>query len=61
MAKKDKYIYIRVTNDKYEHIIALGDTAKELALLCDTNTSVIYSSISHNTGSYKKVLLEEVD
>lgn len=61
MAKKRKHFYIRVTNDKYEHIVAIADTAKELAKICNTTTSVIYSSITHNTGTYKKVPFEEVD
>lgn len=55
----DKVVYIRVTNDKYEHIVAIADTARELARLCNTSVSTVYSSISHKRGTYKKIILEE--
>ena len=53
------HFYIKVSNDKYEHIVALADTAKELAEICETNVNVIYSSISHKVGSYRKIYMEE--
>lgn len=53
------HCYIRVSNDKYEHIEAIADTAKELAEMCKTNVDVIYSSVSHKCGCYRKVLLKE--
>lgn len=59
MAKRRKYVYIRVTNDKYEHIVAMSDTAVGLARLCKTTPATIYSSISHKSGTYKKILVEE--
>lgn len=55
------HIYIKISDDKYEHIIAMGDTARELAEICNTNTNVIYSSISHNSGYYKKVKIESIE
>ena len=61
MGKANTTVYIRVTNDKYEHIIALEDTAVELARKCKTTPAVIYSSITHNRGTYKKVNLEGAD
>lgn len=54
-----KVVYIRVSNDKYEHIVAIADSATELARLCNTKPSVVYSSISHKRGTYKKVILED--
>ena len=59
MATKSKYIYIRVSRDKYEHIVAMGDTAVELAKLCKTTPDTIYSSIHHKKGTFSKVLIEE--
>ena len=53
------HCYIKVSKDKYEHIVAIADTAKELAEICNTSKDVIYSSVSHNIGSYKKVFLED--
>ncbi len=59
MAKGCKYVYIRVSKDKYEHIVAMEDTAVELAKVCNTTPDTIYSSIYHKVGTYKKVLIEE--
>lgn len=53
------HCYIKVSKDKYEHIVAIADTAKELAEICNTSKDVIYSAVSHNIGSYKKVLLDD--
>jgi HD superfamily phosphohydrolase YqeK len=53
------HFYIRVSNDEYEHVIAVADTAKELAEICNTSVDVIYSSVSHNVGSYRKIYMEE--
>lgn len=53
------HFYIRVSNDEYEHVIAIADTAKELAKICETSVDVIYSSVSHKVGSYRKIYMEE--
>ncbi len=57
--KESKHCYIKITKDKYEHITAIADTAQELAKQCNTNVNVIYSSVSHGWGCFKKVSLEE--
>lgn len=58
------YVWIKTTNDKYEYIIAMGDTVKELARECGTTENTIYSAISHarkkgKSSIYKKVVLNE--
>lgn len=58
------YIWIKTTNDKYEYIVAMGDTVKALAIECDTTVNTIYSAMSHakkkgKSSVYKKVVLEE--
>lgn len=58
------YIWIKTTNDEYEHIIAMGDTAKALAVDCGITERTIYSAISHAKKNgykcaYKKVEVEE--
>lgn len=57
-------IWIKTTNDEYEHIIAMGDTAKALAIDCGTSERTIYSAISHAKKhgykcTYKKVVIED--
>lgn len=57
-------LWIKVTKDKYEFIVAMGDTAKELALECGTTVNTIYSDMSHaarkgRNSIYKKVVLDE--
>lgn len=59
-----RYIWIKTTNDEYEHIIAMGDTVKALAIDCGTTPNTIYSAISHaakrgKKSIYKKVVVEE--
>ena len=58
------YIWIKTTNDEYEFIVAMGDTAEKLARECGTTERTIYSAISHAKKhgykcAYKKVVLEE--
>ncbi len=58
-----RHIFIKVTNDKYEFIVAMGDTVKDLADELGTTTNTIYSAMSHakakgNSSVYKKVVLE---
>ena len=59
-----RYIWIKTTNDDYEFIVAMGDTAEKLARECGTTERTIYSAISHTKKhgykcAYKKVVLEE--
>lgn len=57
-------IWIKTTNDEYELIVAMGDTAAKLARECGTSTNTIYSAISKakkkgHRSVYKKVVLDE--
>ena len=57
------YIWIKTTNDDYEFIVAMGDTAEKLAKECGTTERTIYSAISHAKKhgykcAYKKVVVE---
>lgn len=57
------YIWIKTTNDEYEYIVAMGDTAKALAVECGTTERSIYSAISHAKKNgykcaYKKVVVD---
>lgn len=59
-----KYVWIKVTHDKYEHIVAMGDTPYELAKECGVTYNAICSAISHakkrhNNSIYKKVVIDE--
>lgn len=58
------YIWIKTTNDDYEFIVAMADTAEKLAKECGTSVNTIYSAMSHakkkgGRSIYKKVVLEE--
>lgn len=57
------YLWIKTTNDKYEFIVAMGDTAEQLAKECKVSVNAIYSSISHAkkegySSTYKKVVVD---
>ena len=57
-------IWIKTTNDKYEFIVAMGDTVKALAVECKTTENTIYSAMSHakkkgKNSVYKKVVVED--
>ena len=54
------YIGIKTTDDEYEHIIAMGDTAKALAVDCGTTVNTIYSAISHAKRNGKKSIYKKV-
>ena len=41
------YLWIKVSNDKYELPLAVGDTAQELANLCGTTKNAIITSRYH--------------
>lgn len=58
------YVWIKTTNDKYEFIVAMGDTAGKLAKEIGTPTNAIYSAMSHAKKKgynciYKRVVIEE--
>lgn len=66
MAKKKKLLWIKVSNDEYEHIVAMADTASELARMCNTTTNAVLSAISHaksgrNRGrsQYRRVEIDD--
>lgn len=50
--KKVKYCYIRISNDQYELITDIADTAEELAKICNTSKDVIYSSVTRSKHGY---------
>ncbi len=57
-----KYVYIKTTKDKYEFIIAMGDSVKELAEELHTTANTINSAMAHakkrgTKCAYKKVVL----
>ena len=50
--------------DKYEHIVAIGDTAKELAEKVGVSVNTINGAISHSKKlgircCYKKVIIDD--
>lgn len=51
--KKVKYCYIRITNDKYELITDIADTAEELAKMCNVSKDTIFSYISKAKHGYQ--------
>lgn len=60
------WIYIKVTRDRFEHIIALADTIRELAKECGTSQNTISSSMSHARSGrewtpYRRVWIDEDD
>ena len=57
-------VWVKTTMDKYEHIVAMGDTAQELANEVDVKANTIYSAISHCKKSgirccYKKIKIDD--
>lgn len=50
-----RYLYIKVSNDKYELPLIVADSVVELAELDHKTTNNISSSISHNRGRYFRV------
>lgn len=57
-------VWIKVTMDDYEFIVAMGDTAAKLAEECGTTERTIYSAISHakkkgHKSAYRKVVIDE--
>ncbi len=55
-------IYMKVSDDKYQLPVAVADTAKELAKICNTTPNNIHSHISKiKKGIYKKVVYIKVE
>lgn len=52
-------VYMRVTKDKYRLPVAMADTVKELAKMCDTTANSVSSAISHGSGCFIKVEIED--
>lgn len=58
----ENIVYVKVTKDKYEFIVAMGNTVEELAKECGLQKNTIYSAMSHakakgQNSIYKKVVL----
>lgn len=59
-------IWAKVTHDEFEHIIALADSQRLLAIKLGINENVIASSMSHHRRlgkwtPYRKIEIEEGD
>ena len=57
-------LWIKTTMDKYEYIVAIGDTAKELADKVGVSVNTINGAISHSKKlgvrcCYKKVRIDD--
>lgn len=57
-------IWAKVTHDEFEHIIALADSQRLLAIKLGINENVIASSMSHHRRlgkwtPYRKIEIEE--
>lgn len=57
-----KHVFIKVTKDKYEFIVAMGDTVADLAKELGTTKNTINSAMSHarakgQTSVYRKVVI----
>lgn len=53
------YLYMKVSNDKYEYPIAMATSPKRLAEITGDKPGSISSMIYHKIGSYRKVLIED--
>ena len=59
-----KHVFIKVTKDKYEFIVAMGDTVEDLAQELGTTRNTINSAMSYakakgQTSVYRKVVIDE--
>ena len=48
-----RYVYMKVTNDKYELPIAIADSAEELAEKFGTTKGVVYTSVTKSKYGLK--------
>ena len=52
-------VWIKVTKDKYELLVAVADSTVELAGIVNTTANSISSSICHGYGTYVKVVIDD--
>lgn len=57
---KGKYLYMKVTKDKFELPVAIADSPSELAEICKIDVSNVHKQIRKD-GFIKKVVLNETD
>ena len=55
----EQTVYIKVTSDKYRLIVAMADTAGELARITGLKKESIYSMISKNYGTVERVVITD--
>lgn len=60
---KNKHLYIKVTNDKYELPLIVADTQRELAQKCGVIENSVIVGLRHTRngkkGTYYDVVIEE--
>lgn len=57
-----RFVYMKVTPDKYELPIAIADTAQELARITGSSVNTIYSAISnYRAGRTKRSVYVQVE
>ena len=61
---KEQYVWMKVTNDKYELPVLVADSAPELAKMLGCSPNNIYSSLSHakhrrQNSPYRKVVIND--
>ena len=54
-----KYVYLKVTKDKYEYPLAMADSICELARIVGVDRTTIHRNLKKENGRYKKVPVEE--
>lgn len=60
-AKKQKeFLYLAVTNDKYELPIAVADSASELAKMLGLSVCTIYTGVFREAKNVRKIVKVEV-
>ena len=60
-AKKQKeFLYLAVTNDKYELPIAVADSASELAKMLGLSVYTIYTGVCREAKNVRKIVKAEV-
>lgn len=60
-AKKQKeFLYLAVTNDKYELPIAVADSASELAKMLGLSVCTIYTGVCRDAKNVRKIVKVEV-
>lgn len=60
-AKKQKeFLYLAVTNDKYELPIAVADSASELAKMLGLSVYTIYTGVCRESKNVRKIVKVEV-